>query len=99
MIVGVGGPQSLDELQAMAERTFGRINRQSWDGDGRLDNGEQLTLFPYAYLMRQIQVQTVGDTPYLILLFPMPNLNEYYRSKPESYVALLVTNKYRGSLL
>lgn len=83
----------------MAERTYGRINRRSWDGNGRLENGAFVSLFPYANLRRQIEVQTVSDTQYLGLLFPMPNLSKYYRSKPEFYVTAMITGFRRGSLL
>lgn len=68
MSLGVGGHQSLDELEAMAERTYGQIHRRSWDGNGKLDNGASVTLFPYAYLRRRVEVETVSDTQYLNLL-------------------------------
>src|SRR5277367_4178787 len=95
--LGVGGPQSLDELQTMAERTFGEIRRQSWDGNGQLDNGALVSVFPYGYLRRKIQIQTVSDTKKLLLLFPMPDLVKKYQSDSESYVRKMLTNRRRDS--
>lgn len=96
MNLGVGGPQTLDELEAMAEKTYGKIWRRGWDGKGRLDNGASVGLFPFAFLRRRVQIQTVSETQNLHLIFSMPDLMKFYRSKPELYVQFMISNRNRG---
>lgn len=93
MTLAVYGPQSLDELEAMVEDRFSRIeNRQL-----QASVFEQPLLEP-GTLPARVTVRALKDIRSLALSFPIPSQQKNYRDKPVRYVANLLGHEGPGSL-
>lgn len=94
MTLAVIGPQDLDTQEKWCQELFSVIPNQSL-------SGKSVTV-PYVTKEQQglfINVNPVKDVKKLILSFPLPEMQKYYRSKPLSYFAHLLGYEGTGSLL
>ncbi len=94
MTLAVIGPQELDTLEEWCQELFSAIPNQSLAG--------KTVTEPYVTKEQQgllINVNPVKDIKKLILSFPLPEMQKYYRSKPLSYFAHLLGYEGTGSLL
>jgi len=93
MTLAVYGPQPLDELEAMVEDRFSRIeNRQL-----KTRVFDQPLLEPDT-LPGRVTAKALKDIRSLSLSFPIPSQQENYRNKPVRYVANLLGHEGPGSL-
>ena len=88
------GPQSLDELQVLAQRYFSAIKNR---------NTPKFTIsstqFTPGQLPAQLNVQTLKDERAITLTFPTPATDPFWRQKPLQFIASLVGYEGEGSLL
>lgn len=94
MTLSVISTEELDTLQEWCENYFSSIPNQSLTGKTITE--------PYVTEDQQalrINVKPVKDIKKLILSFPLPEMQQYYRSKPLSYFAHLLGYEGTGSLL
>ncbi len=94
MTLSLIGPQSLDQLEALAQQHFSTINNQKLAG--KTITTPLLLDTDYG---RYVQVEPEKDTRKLVLTFSLPGMNQFYRSKPLSYFANLIGDEGPGSLL
>ncbi|HIL88329.1 MAG TPA: hypothetical protein EYM25_06425 [Deltaproteobacteria bacterium] len=94
MTLAVSGRQSLDTLQDwVVPRFAGVANRKL-----------KTPRLPWNFLPRNdrfrlLKVKTVKDTRSLTLVFPLPSVLRYYKSKPLSLLGFLIGHEGKGSLL
>ena len=94
MTLALSGPQTLDELELWANEQFSSINNLNLAG-------KQISQ-PYTDLRSTsilVNIEPVKEIRKLILTFPMPSMDEYYRTKPMSYFAHLLGYEGDGSLM
>lgn len=94
MTLALVGPQTLDELEAWANEKFTTI--------ANLNLASKQIDVPYTDLRSTsiwVNVEPVKEIRKLILTFPMPSMDGYYRSKPLSYFAHLLGYEGEGSLM
>ena len=94
MTLAVIGPQSLDELEQWVSETFSSIPNRN------LANKSLET--PYLdddSTAIMVHIEPVKEIRKLILSFPLPSLDKYYRQKPMSYFAHLLGYEGEGSLM
>ena len=94
MTLAVSGRQSLDTLQNWVAPRFAEIvNRKL-----------KTPRLPWNFLPRNgrfrlLKVKTVKDQRTLTLVFPLPSVLRYYKSKPLSLLGFLIGHEGKGSLL
>ncbi|MEY4640157.1 MAG: hypothetical protein RLZZ227_151 [Pseudomonadota bacterium] len=94
MTVALYGPQALDELEAYARQYFAPIvDRQ------RTAPLSAEPLFTPGTLPALLSLQPVRDSRALTYTFPIPQMREYYKSKPLSYLGHILGHEGEGSLL
>ncbi|TGN37958.1 insulinase family protein [Marinobacter confluentis] len=93
MTLAVYGPQTLDELEAMVESRFNRIENRQLEAR----TYEEPLLAP-GTLPAKLRADALKDIRSLSLSFPIPSQQPYYRNKPVSYVANLLGHEGPGSL-
>lgn len=94
MTLTLVGPQSLEQLKQWADEHFSSIANLNL-------NGKQVEQ-PYTDLRSTciwVNVEPVKEIRKLILSFPMPSMEGYYRTKPLSYFAHLLGYEGEGSLM
>ena len=94
MTLVVHGKESLDELEVMVNARFSEVpNYQR--------NKRVITepLFREGALPMQIQLQPEQSKRLLTLMFPLPDVEAYYRSKPLQLISHVVGHEGKGSLL
>ena len=94
MTLTMEGPQSLTDLEALADRFFTLIKPATTPLpiiEEPLYHPENLGIL--------INVDPVKDDKQLILSFAMPSIDTYYHEKPESVLAYLLGHEGVGSLL
>lgn len=94
MKVCIYGKESLDCLQEYAERMFSNVPNAdlsvlSYDS----------TPYGADEIRKLVQVVPIKDTKYLELMFPLPSIEAYYRSKPDKYLGHLLGHESEGSIL
>lgn len=94
MTLVLEGPQTLDELSKIAQEKFSDI----------ADNVPKNTaieqpLYLKEHLQQLIKVQPVKNDQQLIISFALPNINEFYRNKPEATLVYLLGHEGKGSIL
>ena len=94
MTLVLEGPQSLNELQVLAEEKFSNIPQQKYIN-------EKITtpLYLPEHQAILINVKPVKNDRQLIISFALPPIDEYYRFKPESVLAYLLGHEGPGSIL
>ena len=90
----VSGPQTLDQLQAMAEGAFSPWPRGEHPGSARVP-----AWFSDDALPAQVSIRGQSDQRYLSLLFPLPGERNHYTRKPLSYIAHTLRRQDEGSVL
>ncbi len=93
MALVVVGSQSLDELNTWVTAKFSEIPRRQIAKPAPIG-----PMFAPGSLPRKLTYQTVKDTRQLVYNFPVPELDQYFREKPGSYVANLLGHEGAGSL-
>ncbi|RJG48684.1 insulinase family protein [Motilimonas pumila] len=86
-------PTSLDQLEQLCRAMFGAvIDRQlpKWKIKAPLYTPKELTL--------EIKVNPVKDTKKLFVSFALPDISQYYQTKPLTYLSHLLGNEYPKSL-
>lgn len=94
MTLVVMGPQDLDQLELWCHEKFSAIpNHQLADKAITVSYTDQNSTSIL------VNVEPVKEIRKLILTFPMPSMDEYYREKPLSYFAHLLGYEGSGSLM
>lgn len=94
MTLVVEGPQSLDELKKIVERSFLAIS------DKKISpNVITAPLYLPEHKGQRIDVSPVKNEHQLIISFAMPAIDDFYRTKPESILAYLLGHEGTGSIL
>jgi len=88
------GNESLDELEAMAADHFGGIMNKN-----RIPPAFPGTPYESEQTSKILHVVPIKDTSYVKLLFPIPEINSYYRTKPTDYLGHLLGHQSGGSVL
>ncbi|MCE0494568.1 insulinase family protein [Vibrio salinus] len=94
MTLAIVGPQELDVLENWCQTFFSAVPNHSLSGKTLSEpyvTKDHTSLF--------IKVNPVKDIRKLILSFPLPEMQKYYRSKPLSYFAHLLGYEGPGSLM
>ena len=94
MSLVVLGREPVDQLKIWVEEIFSDI--RNIDAPERVINEP---LFTPGRLPALLQFKTLKDEPSLTLMFPLPNLEEYWRERPGTYIAHLLGHEGKGSLL
>lgn len=93
MTLALIGPQSIEELRQRATQYFAAItNRQQ---------AEKTIAAPFVlkeHCGLMLHVEPLKETRKLILSFPLPSTDDFYRDKPLSYFAHLLGYEGEGSL-
>ena len=93
MTLVVLGKQPVSELLTMVQERFSPVvNRQL-----SLDN-KAYPIFNQDHLPARVTVQSVKNARTVHLVFPMPSMDQYYRKKPDSYIAYLLGHEGEDSL-
>ena len=88
------GPQTLNELEKWANELFSAISNKSAAG--------KVIKVPYKDSNSTpifVAVEPLKEIRKLIVTFPLPSIDKYYRSKPLSYIAHLLGYEGKGSLM
>lgn len=94
MTAAIQGAQSLDELETLARRYFSAIpDRQ------RTAPETTEPLFVPGSLPAQLDIEPVRDTRSLGYTFPIPVVQQFYKSKPLEYLGHIIGHEGEGSLL
>nr|WP_255555537.1 insulinase family protein [Enterovibrio paralichthyis] len=94
MTASITGPLSLDELEALAQSTFEPIP------DHQLAPFvPQVPFVEKAQLQQFISIEPLKDVRKLTLAFSLPSTDEFYRTKPLSYIAHLLGYEGTGSVM
>lgn len=94
MTLVVLGREPLSDLQEMVEQYFGDVpNRHLL-----VDNTAK-PVFRQDFLPAKVLLQSKQDERHLVLTFPLPAMQPFYRTKPESYISYLLGHEGEGSLL
>lgn len=94
MTLVLEGPQSLNELQVLAEERFSNIPQQKF-----ITENITTPLYLPEHQSIRINVKPVKNDRQLIISFALPPIDEYYRYKPESVLAYLLGHEGPGSIL
>ncbi|MGM0481127.1 MAG: insulinase family protein [Pseudomonadota bacterium] len=90
----LAGPQSLDQLQQLAEQHFAKIRPSTAASAKRL----QQPLYQDHQLGVLLQVKPVKPARRLIITLPLPSIDDDYRHKTTSFIAHLLGYEGPGSL-
>jgi secreted Zn-dependent insulinase-like peptidase len=94
MTLVLEGPQSLDELQILAQSKFSDISDKQ-----AVDSTITAPLYLAENQATLINVCPVKDDHQLIISFAMPSIDHLYKNKPESILAYLLGHEGVGSIL
>ncbi|GHE80295.1 insulinase family protein [Thalassotalea profundi] len=94
MTLVLEGPQKIEELSQIAKEKFSAVNAAQ-----RKANTIEQPLYLPEHLQKLIKVQPVKDDKQLIISFALPNINEFYRNKPEATLVYLLGHEGKGSIL
>lgn len=88
------GRGSLDELEAMVRSRFSEVKKREVE----IDSGYS-PLFAANALPASLEIKPEKELRQLSFLFPVPNSDALYKTKPYSYIAHLLAHEGEGSLL
>ncbi len=94
MSVAISGPQTLDELEAMARRFFTPVVNRN-----RTAPLSTEALFTPGSLPALLALEPVRDSRSLTYTFPIPQMRQYYKAKPLNYLGHLLGHEGEDSLL
>lgn len=90
----VSGAESLDQLQSMVSSRFAAIK----DKQVQIKPHDAPFVEP-AELPMQFNIKPVKELRQLSLMFEIPSISNYWRTKPAQYIASLIGHEETGSLL
>jgi secreted Zn-dependent insulinase-like peptidase len=93
MTLTVLGREPLPELQAMVEQFFSAVPNHNLT----IDNSAK-PVFREHLLPARVAMQSVRDERHLMLTFPLPSMQPYWRMKPSAYISYLLGHEGEGSL-
>jgi len=94
MTVSIFGAQSLDQLEQLAQKYFVQVdNRQ------RTIPTTTEPLFVPGSLPAMLEIEPVRDSRSLTYTFPIPVVQQFYKSKPLNYLGNVLGHEGEGSLL
>jgi secreted Zn-dependent insulinase-like peptidase len=93
MTLVVLGPQPLGQLRAWVLPRFGAVPRRTTVAAPPLPS-----LYAPGSLPVEVRYRTVKDASQLVINFPLPALDAYYRQKPADYIANLLAHEGEGTL-
>ncbi|MBL4830833.1 MAG: insulinase family protein [Aliivibrio sp.] len=88
------GPQDLDQLNQLAEHHFSSITNKNLVG-----KSIDVPLLTEAQKSQWITIEPLKEMRKLTLSFSLPNIDNFYQTKPLSYIAHLIGYEGPGSLL
>ncbi|ORX57728.1 hypothetical protein BCR36DRAFT_277844 [Piromyces finnis] len=88
------GNESIETLYKWAKIYFSKIKNKNI----KLENFIEPPLTKN-YLMKEIYIKPIMDISLLILIFPIPNTDEYYKEKPYHYFTHLIGHEGKGSII
>ena len=94
MTASIFGSESLDSLEILARRYFSGIPNKD-----RAAPRADVPLFSPGSLPAMLAIEPIRDSRSLDYTFPIPDMRDYYRSKPLNYVGNLLGHEGEGSLL
>jgi insulysin len=94
MTAAIFGAESLDELEILARRYFADIPDRN-----RTAPLSEAPLFTPGSLPAMLAIEPIRDSRTLSYTFPIPDMRDYYRSKPLNYLGNLLGHEGEGSLL
>lgn len=93
MTLCLSSSHEINELQEMAQKYFGNIQNKNL-----IKKYPQVPLYLKDSFNKQIFIKTIKDQKILSLCFTMPNLVEFYRTKPLSFISHLICYESENSL-
>lgn len=90
----IAGPESLDELEAMAKRHFSAIPNKNLP----LPRFGTQPYVPGIHLGREVFIQTIKHMQKIELMFQLPSTLELYKDSSYFYLSHLIGHEGRGSL-
>lgn len=94
MTLVVLGREPLSALQVMVEQYFNEVpNRHVTIDDAAKP------VFQQGLLPASVSLQSKQDERNVVLTFPLPSMQPFYRTKPAAYVSYLLGDESKGSLL
>ncbi|MEZ5539261.1 MAG: insulinase family protein [Pseudomonadales bacterium] len=94
MTLVVLGREPLPVLQAMVEQYFAEVPNRKLVIDQSAKPVFRQNLLP-----AKVYAQSQRDERHLVLSFPLPSMQPFYRVKPDAYVSYLLGHEGEGSLL
>ncbi|MCJ8321833.1 MAG: insulinase family protein [Colwellia sp.] len=94
MTLVLEGPQSIEELQKLANTLFGDIPAAD-----KAINKISAPLYLPEHQGVYLNIEPVKNDHQLIISFSMPSIDEFYRHKPETVLAYLLGHEGKGSIL
>jgi insulysin len=94
MSLALFGRESLDQLEALAQRFFAEVPNQS-----AVPPQTDAPLFVPGSLPAQLDIEPVRDLRSLSFTFPIPVVLPYWREKPLQYLGNVLGHEGEGSLL
>ncbi|KAL6628157.1 a-pheromone processing metallopeptidase-like protein Ste23 [Neocallimastix sp. 'constans'] len=88
------GNESIDILYKWAKQYFSKIENKNLI----LEEFKEPPLTK-EYLMKEIYIKPIMDMSLLIIIFPVPNANKYYKEKPYHYFTHLIGHEGKGSII
>ncbi|OUM68252.1 hypothetical protein PIROE2DRAFT_39354 [Piromyces sp. E2] len=88
------GNESIETLFKWAKLYFSKIKNKNLTLEKF--NDPPLT---QEYLMKEICIKPIMDMSLLILIFPVPNTDEFYKEKPFHYFTHLIGHEGKGSII
>ena len=94
MALVVLAPQTLDEMELMVRSKFEEVNNYK-----TLQPKHGQPLFEVDSLPLLLSLRPIQELRELTVTIPLPTMHGYYREKPLSYIANLIGDEGKGSLL
>ncbi|ORX72599.1 hypothetical protein BCR32DRAFT_237726 [Anaeromyces robustus] len=88
------GNESIETLNKWAKKYFSNIKNKNI----KMDHFEDPPLTK-EYLMKEICIKPIMDMSLLVLIFPVPNANKYFKEKPYHYFTHLIGHEGKGSII
>lgn len=88
------GKESLEQLEKLVKMQFSGIKK----GENDRRAYQDIPIIN-AKLPRIIKIETIKSLRELKLMFPLPSQQEHYRSKPTEFIAYLLGDEGKGSIL
>lgn len=94
MSLVVLGREPLDKLESMVSPRFSAVQQR----DAKIPSGYP-DLFSQGSLPASLEIKPEKELRQLNFVFPIPNPNQFYKTKPYAYIANILGHEGKGSLL